>query len=137
MLAGEWTRGEAPALAAAELADLVSGAIHLRSDQFFQAMHDRQRVGWIWLAPAPASLEEPLEEKRWLTQLTVLEPHRGQGYGHAMLTALHAQLVSQGVREIWLRVYDWNEVAIRLYTRMGYEQIRKFPTDAHWRKRLP
>ena len=53
-----------------------------------------------------------------------------------MLTALHDWLGEQGVEELWLRVYDWNEDAQRLYERAGYEVMRRFPTDAHLRRRL-
>jgi ribosomal protein S18 acetylase RimI-like enzyme len=72
----------------------------------------------------------------WLAQITVDEPCRGRGYGRAMLEALHDKLAEEGVAELFLRVYDWNEPARRLYTRCGYEVVAQFPADAHMRKRL-
>jgi ribosomal protein S18 acetylase RimI-like enzyme len=73
---------------------------------------------------------------RWLAQITVDEALRGRGYGRALLDALHTFLVERGVRELYLRVYDWNTAARRLYARCGHEVVRQFATDAHLRKRL-
>ena len=61
---------------------------------------------------------------------------RGLGYGRALLDALHHRLASQGVTELYLRVYDWNAAARRLYAASGYEIVAQFQTDAHMRRRL-
>jgi ribosomal protein S18 acetylase RimI-like enzyme len=54
-----------------------------------------------------------------------------------LLDALHAHLAAEGVVELYLRVYDWNAPARRLYASRGYEVAAQFPTDAHLRCRLP
>ena len=71
-----------------------------------------------------------------LAPLTDEESRRGRGYGRALLEAMHARLVGEGVQEVWLRVFDWNEVARRLCLAGGYEVVRQFATDAHMRRRL-
>ena len=92
------------------------------------------------MSPAPAFVErygvrDPTRA-RWLSQITVTEGRRGRGYGRGMLAALHARLAAEGVDALYLRVYDWNAAARRLYARSGYQVVRQFPTDAHLRKQL-
>ncbi len=136
--AGEWREEEAIARAREEyatglLADSLRGAGHL----FLKGMDARGAVvGWLWVSPAPEFLETPRENKRWLSQITVEPQQRGRGWGKKMLETLHAMLAAERVEEVWLRVYDWNEPARRLYQSMGYEVARKFSNDAHMRRRL-
>ena len=61
---------------------------------------------------------------------------RGRGVGRALLEVLHARLRADGVAELWLRVFDWNTPARRLYGALGYDLVRQFASDAHMRKRL-
>jgi RimJ/RimL family protein N-acetyltransferase len=72
----------------------------------------------------------------WLSQLTIAVPSRGSGYGTATMLAVHARLVDMGIEELWLRVFDWNVAARRLYDRLGYRVARRFVADAHLFKRL-
>jgi ribosomal protein S18 acetylase RimI-like enzyme len=135
--AGEWTPEAATTLARERLADLVADRLRGTGDRFFTGVTaDGTRVGWLWVSPAPSFLGPGHERTRWLSQITVDEALRGQGYGRAMLEALHAQLHQERVAEIWLRVYDWNTVAQHLYRSLGYGLARKFETDAHMRKLL-
>jgi mycothiol synthase len=77
-----------------------------------------------------------LARARWLSQITVREGLRGRGHGRALLAALHQHLALQDVEVLYLRVYDWNTAARRLYATNGYEVVRQFSTDAHLRKYL-
>ena len=140
--AGEWTAEEAPAKAREGSAGLLADHLRGHGHHFLKGVTpDGTRVGWVWVAPPPAFLQERyalpnLDDVRWLMQITVDEPLRGRGYGRALLEALHRWLANQGARELYLRVYDWNVAARRLYERAGYEVVRQVPTDAHLRKRL-
>lgn len=136
--AGEWTAAEAFALAREEMADLLGPHPRAGGQQFFKAVDAAGRkVAWVWVSPAPAKWVDDAATARWLSQITVEPSERGRGVGRAVLDALHARLAAEGVTSLWLRVYDWNEPARRLYTRCGYERVRQFPTDAHLRRRLP
>ncbi len=135
--AGEWTAEEALGCAREALAELLADSLRVNGHVFLEGVRvDGTCVGWIWVAPAPAFLGDDYERKRWLSQITVDEAQRKRGYGRALLSALHHWLEAQGVEELWLRVYNWNDAARRLYARAGYELVRQFPTDAHLRKRL-
>ncbi len=135
--AGEWTAEEALGCAREALAGLLADTLRVAGHLFFKGVRaEGTCVGWVWVAPAPDFLGDDCERKRWLSQITVDEAQRERGYGRALLAVLHHWLEAQGVEELWLRVYNWNDAARRLYAKAGYEVVRQFPTDAHLRKRL-
>ena len=140
--AGEWSLTEAEQRARLEQADLVADQLRGRGHTFFKGTRaaDGALVGWVWVAPGRLVLKQygvsELTHVRWLGQITVRDELRGRGYGQALLTKLHQQLAAEGVEALYLRVYDWNIAARRLYARCGYEVVRQFANDAHLRKAL-
>ena len=134
--AGEVPPQEGLSTARERLADLAADGLRSTGHDFFVAVLAPRyvRVGWVWLSPAPSSIGA--SRARWLSQLTVLEPYRGQGWGRAILRAVERHERDRGSEEIWLRVFDWNVPASHLYLSHGYELAQKFATDAHLRKRL-
>ena len=142
MNAGEWTPDEAAYLARQGTEDLRSDALRGTGHVFYRGVDAAgSRVGWLWIAPGTMPFLDrygPVDRSRvrWLGQITVEEPLRGRGYGRGVLDALHRLLESEGVTDLYLRVYDWNDAARRLYVGAGYEVVAQFPTDAHMRRRL-
>ena len=140
--AGEWTLTDAHQRARMEQADLLADQLRGQGHTFLKGVRtaDETLVGWVWVGPGPPFLERygvrDLARARWLSQITVRDELRGRGYGLALLMALHEQLAVEGVEALYLRVYDWNTAARRLYARCGYEVVRQFATDAHLRKHL-
>lgn len=136
--AGEVDGEHGVATARARLADLLADRLRASAHEFLAAVaaQDGARVGWIWLSPAPEFLGPGHDGARWLSQITVGERHRGRGWGRAILLELERRLVALGVEQLWLRVFDWNVVARRLYESLGFELATQFPTDAHLRKYL-
>lgn len=122
--------------ARARLADLVDDRLRSDGHDFFVAVcaSSANQVGWLWLSPA--LIETSARHARWVSQLTVLEPSRRQGWGRAILSALEEHELDRGTQEIWLRVFDWNVAARHLYLSHGYELVQQFATDAHLRTRL-
>lgn len=134
---GDWPEAEAMTRSRETQADLLGDRLRGQGHTFLKALDaDHELAGWLWLAPAPAFVEQPRERKRWLSQITVAENRRGEGLGRALLEAIHRKLSDDGVDELWLRVFDWNLAARKLYESAGYERVRQFPTDAHFRKQL-
>ena len=134
---GDWNEAEASELSRAALTDLLSDSLRGAEHVFLKGMDaNGTQVGWLWVSPAPEFLGENRERKRWLSQITVESNLRRCGYGRALLEALHRRLEEQGVEELWLRVYHWNETAIRLYEKTGYDEMTRFPTDSHMRRRI-
>jgi len=134
---GDWPEAGALDLSRAALADLLSDSLRGAGHMFLKGMDTSgTRVGWLWVSPAPEFLGENRERKRWLSQITVESHLRHRGYGRALLEELHHLLMEQGVEELWLRVYHWNETAIRLYETTGYDEAQRFPNDSHMRRRI-
>ena len=139
--AGDWTAGEATGLALQDTADLRADTLRGSGHTFCRGVGAAgERIGWLWVAPAPDFVAGygvgDVARARWLAQVFVEESRRGRGYGSALLAALHRQLADEGVTDIFLRVYDWNTPARRLYAGCDYEVVGQFATDAHLRRRL-
>jgi GNAT superfamily N-acetyltransferase len=137
-LAGEVPAVESRSEARLRLAELLADELRGAGHDFFvaRAPNLAARVGWVWIAPAPSFLGPNQEHTRWLSQITVEEPHRGRGLGRATFVALERHLAQVGVKQLWLRVFDWNTVARSLYDSVGFELVRKFPNDSHLRKQI-
>jgi diamine N-acetyltransferase len=60
-----------------------------------------------------------------LSQLYLLESHRGRGLGWHMLRHVEARGRELGRRVLWLQVNKNNAAAIRFYRSAGFEVIRK------------
>lgn len=136
--AGEVARESSLMIARALLDDLVSDRLREQGHEFFAgtSIEGAIRVGWIWISPAPSFLGAGHAATRWLSQLTVDAGLRGRGFGRALLVELERHLAARGVEQLWLRVFDWNVAARRLYASLGFEVVSQFPVDAHLRKYL-
>jgi len=64
--------------------------------------------------------------------LMVAKHARGQGVGRALLEAAVEWARGAGIRKLELHVFPWNEAAIRLYERFGFE--REGYRKAHYRR---
>lgn len=133
--AGFWSREESLARAQQEIAGLVGPNPEKRGHAFFVALDEADRqVGWVWHGPVPGS--KTARGRRWLFQIVVDEPRRGKGYGRGLLRSVERQLRRDGVRELYLNVFRWNEVALALYRRSGYEVVSEGERNLQMRKRL-
>jgi RimJ/RimL family protein N-acetyltransferase len=64
--------------------------------------------------------------------LMVADGARGQGVGTALLEAAVAWASESGIRKLELHVFPWNEPAMRLYEKFGFE--REGYRKAHYRR---
>jgi GNAT superfamily N-acetyltransferase len=55
----------------------------------------------------------------WLEDLFVRPPHRGEGVGRALLSAVAARVRERGGERLEWAALDWNELALGFYRRMG------------------
>jgi ribosomal protein S18 acetylase RimI-like enzyme len=78
---------------------------------------DGAEVGWIW-ASMPG---HAVPEMAWIDELVVDEKYRRLGYGQAIMQAIEAELAGRGVSRLGLNVFGYNDVARRLYERLGFE----------------
>lgn len=85
-----------------------------------------QHVGILWVGP-----RQRVPDALWIWDIEMEPASRGRGYGQAALEALHAWAREQGYPRVGLHVFGSNEVARRLYERVGYRV-----TDVVMEKRL-
>jgi ribosomal protein S18 acetylase RimI-like enzyme len=60
-----------------------------------------------------------------VNNLAVHSDRRGRGIGRALMDAAHAWILEQGVVEVELGVWEFNEGARRFYEGLGYETIQR------------
>ena len=79
-------------------------------------------VGRIWLG-----LEHPrgTADCAFLYDIEVDEPHRGRGYGRALLAAAEEAARSRGRSALELNVFGGNTAAIGLYASAGYVVVQQ------------
>jgi GNAT superfamily N-acetyltransferase len=133
--AGFWPREESLSRARAEIASTVGPNPAKRGHEFFVGVDEAgRRIGWVWFGPVPGS--ETSRGKRWLFQIVVDEPLRGNGYGRGLLQAVERQVRDDGMAWLHLNVFRWNLVAVRLYETSGYEIVSQSEKNLELRKRL-
>ncbi len=64
----------------------------------------------------------------WLEDLFVRLPHRGEGVGRALLSAVAALVKERGGERLEWAALDWNEPALGFYRRIGAETMNEWIT---------
>lgn len=81
----------------------------------FTVVVDGVDAGWLWIGPMS-------DASGWyIWDVAVHESFRGRGIGKATMQLAEEFARSQGAGSIRLNVFAYNEPAIRLYERLGYE----------------
>lgn len=84
----------------------------------YVAEDDGRLVGRLSLARDPHPASHHVADLGILVAAT----HRGRGIGRALLEQAAAWARDAGVSKIELHVFPWNEPALRLYERFGFER---------------
>jgi ribosomal protein S18 acetylase RimI-like enzyme len=119
--AGGMTVVEAEALAERETARSLPDGPRSAGELLRTAWVDGEEVGWIWVS-RPGRLGPGLA---WIDDILVDEKYRSHGHGQAIIEAIEAELVEAGVPRLGLNVFGDNDVARRLYERLGFEVIQQ------------
>jgi ribosomal protein S18 acetylase RimI-like enzyme len=100
-----------------------------RTMWWFVARLGSDPIGLICAMFDPGTFAQLKKKRATLMSLGVLEAHRGQGIGKALLTRSMQALKDKGIEEADLVVDDENPVpAIQIYLRLGFQVIRKILT---------
>ncbi|THE65246.1 GNAT family N-acetyltransferase [Salinadaptatus halalkaliphilus] len=87
------------------------------------ARHDGDVVGHAMLVPDtgdPAAIDDP-GDIEWELAIFVLQAYQRAGIGTELLEGLLGHAIDVGIERVWLTVERWNNPAIALYERVGFE----------------
>ena len=87
------------------------------------ARHDGDVVGHAVLVPDTddTSAIEERSDVEWELAIFVLQAYQRAGIGTQLLEHLLGHAADVGIENVWLTVERWNEPAIALYERVGFE----------------
>jgi len=95
----------------------------LKYNQMFFIYLDDRLVGEISFQLDPPHLYKKELGTAWIGITIGVESARGRGVGVRAMEYLEAQLRDQGLKRIELGVFEFNSPAIRLYKKMGFQEI--------------
>ncbi|WUH94663.1 GNAT family N-acetyltransferase [Streptomyces sp. NBC_00433] len=98
--------------AAASYAQAFPGGTPAPGTALLGLDHEGTTVGRLWLHTTPGP--------GWVQAVEVSAPHRGHGHGRTLMLAAESACRAAGTTSLGLNVFTANEVAIRLYTSLGY-----------------
>ncbi len=125
--AGNWPAEGSLERARAEFRTLLPDGLETKGQELWSIRDsDGRHAGILWVGPRPNA-----ERALFIWDIEVEPEARGRGIGRAALEALHAWARDHGYDRVGLHVFGANDVARRLYLRLGYLE-----TDVAMEKRL-
>ena len=103
--------------------ELLQSEITSRSASYFVAESEQDVVGYAKLAETERPDQLADEKVAELIRLYVSPGHYGMGIGSGLLKAVKLQALAAGFKGVWLRVWEKNSGAIRLYERDGFKRL--------------
>lgn len=96
---------------------LPDGRIDVPDQYLYVIEADRTSVGVLWFHLRRAR-KVP---EAYLLDIVIDETHRGKGYARAAMQELEREARALGAGRIALNVFEHNQVAQRMYMRLGFE----------------
>jgi len=97
----------------------------LNYNQMFLIYLDEKLVGEMSFQLDPPHLYKKVLGTAWIGITIGEKSARGRGVGMLAMEYLEEQIKNQGLKRIELGVFEFNTPAIRLYKKMGYQEIAR------------
>jgi len=97
---------------------------------------DGQMVGEMNYQIDPAHLYKKVSGTAWIGINIGEESARGKGVGTQAMQYLEEQINAHGLQRIELGVFEFNTNAIKLYKKMGYQEIGRINNFTFWQNKM-
>ncbi|MBT3713208.1 MAG: GNAT family N-acetyltransferase [Anaerolineae bacterium] len=104
----------------------------LKYTQIYLVYLDEKLVGEISFQVTPKQLYLRISGSAWIGINIGEASARGKGVGVKAMQYLEDEIRAKGIKRIELGVFEYNAPAIRLYKKMGYEEIGRIPEFTYW-----
>lgn len=93
---------------------------------------EEQLVGEMNYIVDPPHLLKHEKGSAWLGISIGVASARGRGIGKQAMAHLEDEIRAAGLARMELGVFEYNKPAIRLYQKMGYQEIGRIPAFTYW-----
>ncbi|MCP2322491.1 GNAT superfamily N-acetyltransferase [Hamadaea flava] len=122
VLNGLLTEEEARERAERQSAELLPSGLDTPGHDIYTIVAEDKPVASIWVC------HEVEPDTSFVFDVVVDDGHRGKGYGRAAMLAAEQSALDAGAQVLGLNVFGHNEVALRLYTSLGYRPTSQMRT---------
>ncbi len=97
---------------------------------------DVQWVGELFYVVNPPQLMDASPGSAWLGISIGAASARGQGVGTQAMQYLEEQIRAEGLARMELGVFEYNAPAIRLYQKMGFQELGRIEGFTYWQGKM-
>jgi RimJ/RimL family protein N-acetyltransferase len=115
------------------LADLLK---RLEHHHIYLIYLDAQLIGEMSYQIDPPYLYKKETGTAWIGITIGEEVGRGKGIGYQALQYLEEEIKSHGLKRIELGVFEFNTNAIKLYHKLGYQEIARIDNFTYWQGKM-
>jgi len=72
----------------------------------------------------------------WISLVIGVPAYRGQGLGAGVVSHLEERLAALGVERVEVGIFEYNSPSLRLFSRLGYEEISRREGRVWWRGQM-
>lgn len=114
--------------------DSVKG--RLEHNQIYEIRMDGQIIGELSFQVDPGHLYKKETGTAWIG-ITIGESiARGKGIGFSAMQFLEKETQQQGLKRMELGVFEFNDVAIKLYKKLGFQEIARIDNFTYWEGKM-
>ena len=108
----------------------------LEHTQIYLIRMDGQIVGELSYQIDPRQLYKKEEGTAWLGITIGEKIARGKGVGFSAMQFLEGQIRQRGLKRMELGVFEFNNVAIKLYKKLGFKEIARIDNFTFWKDKM-
>lgn len=116
--------------------DIAAGKPKDPTHRRWMILEDGAPVGEMGFSLDDGQLVTKAPGTAWIGILIGEASARGRGVGERAMAYLEERAREVGAQRIELGVFEFNEVAIRFYQKLGYREVARLPEYAYWNGRM-